>query len=102
MPNFRLFDTQARWSVYLSLVAAIGLAALTYFVFKGVDWEYRLIPFKPDSPGMGRYRQPAIYAAAALVVLIGAFAAGFGYSSLGEKRNTHPGQSWFGLIIGSL
>lgn len=102
MPNFRLFETQARWSVYLSLLAAVGLAGLTFFVFKGLDWDYRLIPFKPDSPGLGRFRQPAIFATAAVVVLIAVFAAGFGYNSLGEKRNTRQGWSWFGLVTGSV
>src|SRR5437667_5575842 len=101
MPNFRLFETQARWSVYLSLFAAILLVGLTYFVFKGVDWDYRLIPFKPDSPGLGHIRQPAIYGAAVVVVLLSVFAAGFGYNSLGEKRNERQGWSWLGLLVGS-
>src|SRR5437870_3265435 len=101
MPNFRLFDTQARWSVYLSGIAALLCVGLTYAVFKGMDWEYRLIPYRPDSP-MGRYRQPVILIATALVVLLGSFAAGFGYSSLGEKRNSRPGWSWLGMLSGSL
>ena len=102
IPNFRLFETQARWSVYLSLLAWLGLAALAVATFKNFHWETRNIFYDPASTGLSRYRQPAVLGMSAVVVLLGVFAGGFGYNSLGEKRNTRQGASWAGMLLGAL
>ena len=54
LPNFRLFETQARWAMYLAFLSVIGLGAMTLIVFHGLSWDTMNIPFKPNSEGMGR------------------------------------------------
>jgi multisubunit Na+/H+ antiporter MnhB subunit len=103
LPNFRLFETQARWSFMLSMVALVGVSVLSYLVFRGFDWQHYFIPYNPGSMGtLAKMRETMIFAGGGFVVVVGLLASGMGYSSLGEKRNKLQRASWGGLLLGSL
>lgn len=101
MPNFRLAETQARWSVYLIVVALIGLGMTAYVVFEGFSWQERSIPFDPMGR-FGKIRQPLVLLGVAATILVSLTSAGMGYSSLGERRNEKQSWSWLGLLFGAL
>lgn len=101
LPNFRLPQTQARWSLYIALIAAIGLFPLGFLTFKGFQMETKSIWYSPVSK-FGKMRPPMVFAGTAAVMLCGMAAAGMGYSSLGEKRNDKQSMSWMGLLGGAL
>ncbi len=86
----------------MTALAGVGLIALTYFVFKGFNWETRSIYFSTEAGKLGRYRFPLILVTTACVCLLGVCGAGLGYGSLGERRNKRPALSWIGLLLGGL
>ncbi|MEE8171255.1 MAG: hypothetical protein V3T70_11975 [Phycisphaerae bacterium] len=101
MPNFRLVETQARWSVYCAAVAGVGLVALTFLVFRKFDPATSHMWYNPLST-YGKFGQPLILLNTAIVGLLGVIAAGLGYNSLGERRNKMPRRSWTWLLLGAL
>jgi len=100
MPNFRLAQTQARWSLYISIITGLGLAVLLFLTFRGLDLESMNIWYS-DTSKFGRLRKPLVFLGTAAVTLFGLTAAGMGYSSLGEKKNDKQSWSWMGLLGGA-
>ncbi len=101
LPNFRLPETQAKASMFFAVLALLALAALVFFVFKGFQFEDRVIPYNADA-GMGRFRRYLVFGGTAATLLVGATAGLLGFNSLGQKRNNRQGYSWLGLLIGAM
>jgi hypothetical protein len=101
MPNFRLYDTQATTALLAGALAFVGLLCLTVVVFKGLDTQQWVIPFS-DRLGWSQYRQPIIYAATPIILLLGITAGILGFRSLGQSRNTRQGRSWMGMTLGAV
>lgn len=100
-PNFRLPETQARWGLLTAVLAGLAVVALTYFVFKGFNVQTKHIPFDATSKGLGRFRPAMVNLTAAAAVLLSLLAGGFGYNSLGEKRNSKQAWSWISMLAGA-
>ncbi len=100
LPNFRLYDTQARFATYLGLVAAIMLPPLAFFVFR--HYRESIIWYHPNPQGLARFRVPLIYIFGAASVGVGLLGGLLGFNSLGQKRNDRQGLSWLGLALGAL
>lgn len=101
LPNFRMVETQARWSVYIAVVGGAALAALALVVFRGFDATTKTIPFDANALSMGKYRPQLVLFISPIVALLGAMSFGYGYSSLGERRNNLQGWSWGGMLLGA-
>lgn len=100
-PNFRLYGTQATASVYLGVFGLLLIAMLTVFVFKGFNFEHRVVPYNAKE-GLSRFRPYLVYAATAMSLVTGFVAGTLGFSSLGQKRNQKQGRSWLGMLTGAM
>jgi hypothetical protein len=101
LPNFRLYDVQATASTLLGILGLCCVLALVCFVFKGFNWQEKVVRYNPDA-GMGAYRKPLVIGTTALAALIGISAGALGFNSLGQKRNSRQGRSWLGMSVGAL
>lgn len=99
LPNFRLYDTQATFSMLLGVLSLVTLAVLAAVTFQhyntkqGVIWHY--------AGGFGKFRVPLIYGLTAGTAMLGLVGGVMGFNSLGQKRNNKQGQSWIGLLLGA-
>lgn len=101
LPNFRLYDTQAKAALIFGIVGIFCIAALTVFVFRNFSWAEKEIYYN-SKQGFGKYRPYLVQGTTAISVVIG-FAAGMlGFNSLGQKRNNKQSFSWMGLLMGTL
>lgn len=99
--NFRLYDTQATVGMIAAvagLVLALGTAVV---VFKGLDTSQWVIPYNKEG-GKSQYRQPIIFAAAPVAIILGLTGGILGFRSLGQAKNTKQGRSWLGMTIGAV
>ncbi len=101
MPNFRLFDTQATFSMLAGLAGLIGVLGLMVVVFKGLDTKQWVIPYN-EIAGLSQYRKPVVFAMAPVTIVLGICAGVLGFRSLGQARNTRQGRSWLGMTIGAI
>ncbi len=102
LPNFRLYDTQALFGAVLAILALLVLPVLLVLIFKNFDTQQNVIWINPGSKGFGKYREPLVLVASAVIVLLGAIGGILGFNSLGQKRNNRQGLSWIGLAFGAL
>ncbi len=101
LPNFRLYDTQATTALCVAILGLVGVAMLTFCVFKGFSAEFMVVRYNPKGD-IGAYRKPLVYGLTAVTGVLGMVAGILGYNSLGQKRNSKPGRSWLGMTIGAL
>lgn len=94
--SLRRFDVQAKLSLATSLMAAVGLGALVYLIFRNYERELGAIVFKAS----GRF--PMIFLlACAGTMLLSVVGMALGISSAGERRNEFQRRSWTGFFIGT-
>jgi len=101
LPNLRLYETQAKASLWISLLSLVCVAGLVFCVFKGFNATYQSIPYNAEE-GYGRFRPYLVYAGVAASFLTGFIAGVLGFNSLGQKRNAKQGFSWMGMLFGAL
>jgi hypothetical protein len=101
LPNFRLYETQATFSMLLGLAGGICAAMLAVCVFRGFDTAEFAVTYDPDGR-FGRFRRPLVYGLTVITVLAGVVAVWVGFRSLGERRNTRQSHSWLGMMLGAL
>ncbi|MFO0972451.1 MAG: hypothetical protein U1A27_03295 [Phycisphaerae bacterium] len=101
-PNFRLFDTQARFAALLGAAALLMVAFEGVAVFHNFDSRTKVIWHNPNSKGYQRFRQPFVMAVGGLTAVTGLVGMVMGFNSLGEKRNTKQRLSWLGLVMGGV
>ena len=101
MPNFRLYDTQATTAMIAAIAGLVLALGTAFVVFKGIDTNQWVIPFNKDE-GKSQYRQPIIFAAAPLAIVLGLTGGILGFRSLGQARNTRQGRSWLGMTVGAV
>jgi hypothetical protein len=102
LPNFRLYDTQARFSTFLGVLALIVIPPLAFLVFKTFDRQNSIIWYNAQAKGLTRFREPIIVAMSAAAIGIGVLSGVLGFNSLGQKRNEKQRLSWIGLALGAL
>lgn len=100
LPNFRLYETQARFGSALGVSGVVLLLVLAYSVFHGFTAQEMVIPYN-SKEGLGQYRQYLVLGLGGLSLGTGFFAALLGFGSLGQKRNPKQGLSWLGLALGA-
>lgn len=101
MPNFRLYDTQATAAMIAALTGLVLVLGTAFVVFKGIDTNQWVIPFNQNE-GKSQYRQPIIFAAAPVAIVLGLTGGILGFRSLGQSRNTRQGRSWLGMTVGAV
>lgn len=101
LPNFRLYDTQAKFATILGVLGVVGACGLAYLVFKGFKADEMTIYYNADS-GLGKWRPWMVRAAAGGSILVGLLAGILGFNSLGQKRNSKQNLSWLGLLSGAI
>jgi len=101
LPNLRLYDTQATFSLGVALCGILGVLALAVVVFKGFNAENMSVLYNPEQ-GLGAYRGPLVYLFTTGTFLLGALSGLLGFNSLGQRRNTRQSFSWVGMTLGAL
>jgi len=101
LPNFRLYTTQARWSVLFSILTVGVLSALAFCTLHGLNWANKAILYNPNG-GFGKFRPNLVMLLTALSVLCAIIGGLLGFNSLGEKRNEKSAFSWLGLFLSAL
>ena len=96
MANFSLrrYDTQARFGLLLSLLAALCMAVMAVGIFQHFnrsDW----------TPYYGQTRKLGVLASGMLSLLLAACGFGLGLNSAGQRRNDKPTLSWLGFFLGA-
>lgn len=101
LPNLRLYDTQAKFSLVLGLLSLLAAISMIYLVFRGFDSKQMAIYYN-SKVGFGQYRSLLVMGTTVVCVLIGATGGIMGFNSLGQKRNNKQGLSWVGLMTGAI
>ncbi|MBK8268975.1 MAG: hypothetical protein IPK83_11990 [Planctomycetes bacterium] len=101
LPNLRLYDTQAKFSLVLGLLSLLAAISMIYLVFRGFDSKQMAIYYNGNE-GIGKYRSLLVMGTTAICVLVGATGGIMGFNSLGQKRNSKQGLSWVGLMTGAI
>lgn len=101
LPNFRLYTTQARGSVLVSIATLGVLAALAYCALHGLRWADKAILYNPNG-AFGKFRPNLVLVLTGTTILFAIIGGLLGFNSLGEKRNEKPGFSWLGLLVSAL
>ena len=96
LPNFRLYDTQARFSLVCGVLALGALVVLAVVTFRGLNQG--VVLYHP-SKGFSQYRPLLVYVVGAVTILLGVTGGLLGFRSLGQARNTKQGFSWMGMLI---
>lgn len=96
--RFNLRDTQlqARLGLISSVAAGVFVLVLAFLVLENFNPIEKTVGYNPQGK-----RYLAIVACSGLSAFLGAVGFGFGFSSLGHKRNTRQRESWLGLLIGA-
>lgn len=92
--SLRRFDSQAQASVLLAVAAVVTLAGQAFIVLQNLDTSELIIPY-------GSNRKMAVFAATGITILLSLFALGFGYNSVGQRRNDKQAWSWLGFFGGA-
>ena len=91
--NLRRYDTQARFGLLLSLLAAacmgVMIAGIWHFSFG--DW----------TPVYGPTRKVGVLASGLVAILLAAGGFGLGLNSAGQRRNDKPNLSWLSFFLGA-
>lgn len=93
--SLRRFDTQAQVSAIISLLSIVPLVVLAFFVLRYLDFKEMVLYYGPT-------RKTAIYAMAAVTLLLSATGFGFGLNSAGQRRNDKQQLSWIGFFTGAI
>lgn len=101
LPNFRLYDTQAKAGVVFGVAALLCSIVLVFVVFKGFKAEDSRIYYNA-AEGLGKWRRPIIMIGTVIGCLVGGAAGVLGFNSLGQKRNNKQGLSWMGVVTGAI
>ena len=92
--SLRRYEDQAKVSVAASLVSVVTLLGLTGIVLRRMVWsEFAVFYGGPTMRG--------IIGAAAITFLLSVVGFGFGYNSVGQRRNERQGLSWLGFFVGA-
>lgn len=94
--SIRRFDTQAKVSSVVSLIAMVGVLAMAGLSLRNLDPELRVIRFNPE----GFYR-PAFLGICAATMFLAVIGLGLGLNSAGQRRNELQKRSWIGFFMGT-
>ncbi|GJM24210.1 MAG: hypothetical protein DHS20C16_06250 [Phycisphaerae bacterium] len=92
----RRFDVQAKYAMYCSIGAILGLGGLAVLIFRNFRKLERAVVFSRES-----MFAPAVFVVTAATLLLAATAAMMGFNSAGQKRNTNNKQSWIAFFVGT-
>lgn len=95
--SLRRPDSQATFSVILSLCSLFFVIGLAVLVFKNFTPQDNYIIWYSRKT----MRMPAILACTAIAALLAIFGLGFGFNSAGQRRNEKSKQSWLGFFLGA-
>jgi amino acid transporter len=93
--SIRRFDVQAKISLIVSVVAALGVVGLVMLIIRNYNSEMQVVLY--SRKGMFA---PAVYLTTAITLLLAATGAAIGANSAGQKRNEFTRRSWLAFFIG--
>lgn len=93
--SLRRYDVQAKVSIAMAVVAFLGLCAMGFLIMRRYNPEMKMFIY-----GSKTLYAPAIYAAAAVTMLLSITAAAMGGNSAGQRRNELTRLSWAGFFAG--
>ena len=96
LPSFRRYDVQAKYSLIISMMGAVPLAAAAYVGWTKYDPNLQAIQYGSK----GLFKVGFLLCVAAAVAL-GLGGLGLGFNSAGQRRNKAQAASWMGFFLGS-
>jgi hypothetical protein len=94
--SMRRFDVQAKYAMFASLAAIMGVAGLLVLILR----NYRKLEVAVVYSRTSMFA-PAVFVITAVTLLLAAAGAMMGLSSAGQKRNTNNKQSWIAFFVGT-
>jgi amino acid transporter len=94
--SLRRYDTQAKWSLWISLLSAVTLIALAGLEARNFNFNLKVIVFGKHSP-----YQWVLLGTVALTILLSTAGLLLGINSAGQRRNELQKRSWAGFFIGT-
>lgn len=92
--SLRRYDHQAIMSLTMSLISVLSLLGLAVILVQNMKWDEMIIYY-------GSSRKMAVMAGTAVTLLLSAIGFGFGFNSVGQRRNEKQKLSWLGFFIGA-
>lgn len=92
--SLRRYDTQARFSMVVSLLSVVPLLGMAWVILQQFDMSELLIYY-------GKNRKIAVYASTLVTLGLSVVGFGFGLNSAGQRRNDKPQLSWIGFFVGA-
>ncbi len=93
--SMRRYDVQAKYAMFASIGAIVGVAGLFVLISRNFHSLERAIVFSRTS-----MFAPAVFVVTAATLLLAATGTLMGFNSAGQKRNEKNKQSWIAFFIG--
>jgi hypothetical protein len=94
--SLRRYDTQAKWSLWISLLSVVTLIMLAGLEARNFNTQLKVITYGKQSP-----YQMAVLGCVAVTMLLSAVGLLLGINSAGQRRNDLQRRSWAGFFIGT-
>jgi amino acid transporter len=94
--SLRRYDTQAKWSLWISLLSAVMLIMLAGLEARNFKPDLKVIVFGKHSP-----YQWVVLGTVAVTILLSTVGLLLGINSAGQRRNELQKHSWAGFFIGT-
>jgi amino acid transporter len=94
--SLRRYDTQAKWSLWISLLSVVTLIMLAGLEARNLNSQLKVIAFGKHSP-----YQWVVLGTVAVTMLLSTVGLLLGVNSAGQRRNELQRRSWAGFFIGT-
>ncbi|MCA9252093.1 MAG: hypothetical protein R3E58_09460 [Phycisphaerae bacterium] len=94
--SMRRYDVQAKYAMFASIGAVIGVAGLFVLIFRNFHKLEMAIVY-----GRSSMFAPAVFVVTAVTLLLAGAAVLMGFNSAGQKRNEKNKQSWMAFFLGT-
>jgi hypothetical protein len=92
--SLRRYDTQAKVSIYIAIASVVTLLGQAFLVLQNISTQDAVIYYGPT-------RRMAVLGATATTLFLAVLAFGFGFNSVGQRRNDKQALSWAGFFVGA-
>ncbi len=94
--SLRRYDVQAKYAMYASVAAMIGVAGLLVLILRNYKGAEVAVVYSRKS-----MFAPAVFVVTAATLLLAATGAMMGFNSAGQKRNDNNKRSWIAFFAGT-
>ncbi|MCP4251186.1 MAG: hypothetical protein GY778_29470 [bacterium] len=95
MSSIRRYDVQAKWSVWLSILAGLSCLGRVAMFARNWNWEIRQVIFRHP------LWMPLYLSSTGVTLVLSVFGVALGFNSAGQRRNELQRRSWVGFFMGS-